>query len=402
MNTNYEPVNKEVFLPPKMTAMESLSPTYRENPDSVAWILTNGKITRGEEQLSVGYMPTGKDEIVDSVEFAHQKELVESGKQTDVKGLGGWHRNWYAPAMEVISAWKKGGKRGVQELGESGMLTGADFALVKSVLVALKTTTTPVRNHIILDLVTRMNSDRLDLKLFDYQGYDAINEELGVWNIPIGGKGAFTSQSFSQKKYGWHLQWSEDFTMQVYDVDVMQYHVNSLRGQMELVMNKKAIAPINALSGTAQTGNWLSFTAGLSDTNAKLQLKGIAKVVDAALRGSPRVVLSNRDVFDAYQANTTVQPGGVGSFANVSYGFGNEIVGDVGGFRSVRWGIDDLVTTDEFTTYDPAGELFVDGPQRTAQYEDTRTGIRGTIFKRWFVGKIIDAAMFNKGTSILT
>jgi hypothetical protein len=190
--------------------------------------------------------------------------------------------------------------------------------------------------------------------------------------------------------------------MQVYDVDVMQYHVNGLRGQMELVMNKKAIAPINALSGTAQTGNWLSFTAGLSDTNAKLQLKGIAKVVDAALRGSPRVILSNRDVYDAYQANTTVNPGGVGSFANVTYGFGNEIVGDTGGFKSVRWGIDDLVTNDEFTAFDPAGELFVNGPQRTAQYEDTRTGIRGTIFKRWFVAKIIDAAMFAKGSSVLT
>ena len=382
--------------------MESLSPGYRENPDSVAWILTNGKITRGEEQLSVGYMPTGKEEIVDSNEFAHQKELVESGKQSDVKGNGGWNKQWYAPAMEVMDAWKKGGKRGVKDLGESGMLTGADFALVKSVIVALKTTTTPIRNHIILDLVTQMQSDRLDLKLFDYQGYDAINEELGVWNIPISGKGGFTQQSFSQKKYGWHLQWSEDFTMQVYDVDVMQYHVNALKGQMELVMNKKAVAPINALSGTAQTGNWLSFTAGLSDTNAKLQLKGIAKVVDAALRGSPRVVLSNRDVFDAYQSNTSVQPGGVGGFANVSYGFGNEIAGNASGFSSVRWGVDDLVTNDEFTVFDPAGELFVNGPQRTAQYEDTRTGIRGTIFKRWFVAKIIDAVKFNKGTSVLT
>jgi hypothetical protein len=399
---SYEPKQTLVNLPPKMTNMESLSPTYRENPDTVLWIMTSGKITRGEEQLSVGYMPIGKEEIVDSKEFSHQKDLVESGKQSDVKGLGGWNSQWYPAAMEVISAWKKGGKRGVQELGESGMLTGADFALVKSALVALKTTTTPVRNHIVLDLVTRNTSDRLDLKLLDYQGYDAINEELGVWNMPLSGKGSFSSQTWSQKKYGWHLQWSEDFTMQVYDVDVMQYHVNALKGQMELVMNKKAVAPINALSGTAQSGNWLSFTAGLSDTNAKIQLKSIAKVVDAALRGSPRVVLSNRDVFDAYQANTSVQPGGVGSFAGVSFGFGNEIVGDVGGFNSVRWGIDDLVTTDEFTTYDPAGEMFTDGPQRTAQYEDTRTGIRGTIFKRWFVAKIIDTLMFNKGSSILT
>jgi hypothetical protein len=399
---SYEPKNTLVHLPPKMTAMESLSPTYRENADTVCWIMPDGKISHGETQLSVGYVPTGKDEIVDANEFATQKELVESGKQSDVKGLGGWNPNHYNTAVEVLDAWNKGGKKGVQELGESGMLTGADFALVKSAIVALKTTTTPVRNHIVLDLVTRMTSDRLDLKILDYQGYDAINEELGVWNMPISGKGAFTSQSFSQKKYGWHLQWSEDFTMQVYDVDVQQYHVNGLRGQMELVMNKKAIAPINALSGTAQTGNWLAFTAGLSDTNAKLQLRSIARVVDAALRGSPRVILSNRDVFDAYQSNSSVQPGGVGGFAGVSFGFGNEIVGDVGGFQSVRWGIDDLATTDQFTTYDPAGELFVDGPQRTAQYEDTRTGIRGTIFKRWFVARIVDALMFNKGTSILT
>jgi hypothetical protein len=139
----------------------------------------------------------------------------------------------------------------------------------------------------------------------------------------------------------------------------------------------------------------------LSDRNAKIDVRNIAAVVDAALRGSPKVILSNRAVYDAYTTNTTVQPGGVSSFAGVSFGFGNEIVGNVGGFSSVRWGIDDLVTTDQFTTYDPSGILFVDGPQRTAQYEDTRTGIRGTIFKRWFVAKIIDTTKFNKGTTVL-
>jgi hypothetical protein len=390
-----------VTLPYKMTNMESLSESYREKPGSQVWISQVSKlIARGEEELSVGYRPTWKEPIVNYEEHSTQKGLVESGKQSDVKGNGGWSDEWYAPAMEVLDAWKHGGKRAVMALGESGMLTGADFATVKSAIIALKTTTTPVRDHIILQLVTRMATDRLDLRIDDYQGYDAINEELGVWNIPVGGKGKFTTQSIKQKKYGWHLQWSEDFTMQVYDVDVMQYHVNNLRGQMDLTMNKKAVAPINALSGTA-LGDWTAFTAGLSDRNAKIDVRNIAAVVDAALRGSPKVILSNRAVYDAYTTNTTVQPGGVSSFAGVSFGFGNEIVGNVGGFSSVRWGIDDLVTTDQFTTYDPSGILFVDGPQRTAQYEDTRTGIRGTIFKRWFVAKIIDTTKFNKGTTVL-
>lgn len=399
--------NKQVYLPPKMTEMESLSDGYKEKPNTALWISSVQKlIARGERELSVGYEPTWEQPIVNYEEFEKQSvgTLGESGKiyKKDFTGLGGWSSEMYAPAMEVLDAWEKGGKNAVMALGESGMLTGADFATVKSAIVALKTTVTPRRDHIILDLVTRMNTDKLDLRIDDYVGYDAINEEIGVWSIPVSGKGGFTSQSIKQKKYGWHLQWSEDFTMQVYDIDVMQYHVNNMRGQMELTMNKKAVAPINALAGTAQAGNWLSFTSGLSDTNAKLQLKSVAKVVDSALRGSPKVILSNRDVYDAYQANTSVQPGGVGSYSGVSFGFGNEIIGDVGGFSSVRWGVDDLVTNDEFTAYDPKGILFVDGPQRTAQYEDTRTGIKGTIFKRWFVCKIIDTTVFSKGTSVLT
>lgn len=400
--------NQTVFLPRKHTEMASLSEGYKEKKDSVLWISSNEKnqiIAKGERELSVGYEPTWKEPVVNATEYASQAigNIAESGQvyRKDFSGLGGWSKEYYPAAMEVIDAVEKNGKkRGFDKIAESGMLTGADFATVKSAIVALKTTTTAIRNHIILEMVTRMSSDRLDLRIDDFAGYDAINEELGVWNMPISGKGGFTSQTITQKKYGWHLQWSEDFTMQVYDVDVMQYHVNALRGQMETVMNKKAVAPINALSGTAQA-SWSAATAGLSTRNAKIDIKNIATVVDNSLRGTPRNILSNRAVYDVFQTNTTVQTGGVGLNQATRFTFGNGIIGGIGGFDSLKWGVDDLVTTDRYTIFDPAGILFIDGPQRTAQYEDTRTGIRGTIFKRWFVCKIIDATLFNTGTTIL-
>jgi hypothetical protein len=401
----YEPRQKLVPLPFKHTSMVSLSPTYRELPDTQLWISNVTKlITKGETHDSVGYKPTFSQPIVNYDEYAKQAVGVigESGQimRSDFKGNGGWSDEMYPKAMEVIGAWQKGGKRAVVQLGESGMLTGSDFATVKSALLALKVTTTQIRNHVLLELVTRINSDRLDLRIDDFAGFDAINEELGVWNIPVSGKGGFTSQTFSQKKYGWHLQWSEDFNMAVYDVDVMQYHVNALRGQMDTVRNKKVAAPINALSGTAQA-SWSAFSGGLSTRNAKIDVKNIATVVDNSLRGSPRVIVSNRAVYDVFQTNTTVAPGGLGALAGTNYTFGNGVIGDIGGFSSIRWGIDDLITTDQYTVYDPAGIVFVDGPTRTAQYEDTRTGIRGTLFKQWFVAKIIDTTLFNKGTTIL-
>lgn len=407
MNDYYEPSQKMVALPRKYTPMVTTSEGYRENADSVLWISNVTKlITKGEVPLSVGYRPTFAQPIVNYEEYAKAAipQVGESGLvqplDPNFKGNAGWSNEMYPKAMMVIDAWAKGGKRAVNELGESGMLTGSDFATVKSALTALKTTTTAIRNHILLELVTHINSDRLDLRIDDFAGFDAINEELGVWNIPLSGKGGFTSQTFSQKKYGWHLQWSEDFTMQVYDVDVMQYHVNALRGQMETVRNKKVAAPINALSGTAQA-SWSGFAAGLSTRNAKIDVKNIATVVDNSLRGSPRVIVSNRAVWDVFQSNTTVQPGGLGALANVRYTFGNGVIANIGGFDSIRWGVDDLITTDQYTVFDPAGIVFVDGPTRTAQYEDTRTGIRGTLFKQWFVAKIIDATLFNKGTTIL-
>lgn len=388
-------------LPYKHTEMVSLSPGYKEDANSVLWMDPKAKIiARGERKTATGYEPTWSEAIVNYGLFNEQKELVESGKQSDVKGLGGFTQEWYGRGMEVLDRWNNGGKKAVEALGESGMLTGADFAAVKSAVVALKTTATPLRNHVLLQLVTRMQSDRLDLKVLDYTDYAAINEELGVWTIPISGKGGFTSQEFSQKKYGYHLQFSEDFTMQAYDVDVSAYHINGLQGQMDTVMNKKVAAEINALSGTGQ-GSWSAFSGGLSSRNAKIDVKNIATVVDNSMRGSPQVIVSKRDVYDAYQTNTTVAPGGYGAFAGVSYQFGNGIITGIGGFDSIRWGVDDLITTDQYTVYDPNGILFVDGPQRTAQYQDTRTGISGTIFKRWFRAKIIDALVFNKGTTIL-
>lgn len=393
--------SKLVTLPYKLTDMESLSETYNEKKDSVLWISDKDKIiSKGEEELSVGYQPTYEETIINYGEYQRQKQLKAEGKITDWQGTMGVNPQYYDDFVAVRDAWSRGGKKEVMKLGESGMLTGADFALVKSAIVALKTTTTPIRNHILTQMVTNIQSDRLDLRIDDFAGYDGINEELGVWNIPISGKGGFTTQTMTQKKYGWHLQWSEDFTMQVYDVDVMQYHVNALRGQMELVMNKKIAAPINALSGTVQ-GSWSAFSGGLSTRNAKIDVKNIAAVVDASLRGSPRAILSNRAVYDAYQTNTSVAMGGLGAFAGVNYTFGNAIVTGNQGFDSIKWGIDDLITTDQYTVFDPAGILFVNGPQRTAQYEDTRQGVRGTIFKRWFAAKIIDSAVFSKGTTVL-
>ena len=393
--------NQLVTLPPKHTEMASLSEGYREKPNSAVWISDKSNtISVGEEELEVGYQPTFENVIVNFDEYNKQHKLKESGKINDYKGNGGFTQEWEPKVKQVIHAWKKGGKRLVNKLAESGVLTGADFATVKSALLALKTTTTAIRNHVLTEMVTQLQSDRLDVRFDDFAGFDAINEEIGVWNIPLSGKGGFTTQTVSQKKYGWHLQWSEDFTMQYYDVDVMAYHVNALRGQMETVMNKKVAAEFNALSGTAQA-SWSAFSGGLSTRNAKIDVKNIATTVDNSLRGSPRAIVSNRAVYDVYQTNTSVAMGGLGAFAGVQYTFGNGIVTNSPGFDSIRWGIDDLITTDQYTVYDPVGIVFINGPQRTAQYEDVRTGLRGTIFKRWFRAKIIDTTLFNKGTTVL-
>lgn len=398
----YNPSQKPVFLPYKSTEMPSLSEGYREDEKSVVWISSvDNIISRGEEKLNVGYMPTGDEPIVNFQEYGSQLALKESGELSDFKGNAGFSDEWYDRMMVAINASATGGRNAVLGLVESGMLTGDDFATVKSALLALNTTVTPIRNHVLLELVTRVRSDRLDLRFDDFGGpFDAVNEEMGTWTIPVSFKGGFTTQTMTQKKYGWHLQWSEDFTMQYYDVDVLGYHIRNLAGQMETVMNKKVSALINALSGTAQA-SWSAFSGGLSTRNAKIDVKNIAKVVDASLRGSPRVILSNRDVYDSYQTNTTVAMGGLGAFANVNYTFGNAIVANTGGFDSIRWGIDDLITTDQYTAFDPRGIVFAEGPQKVAQYEDVRTGIRGTIFKRWFGAKIIDTTVFNKGTTVL-
>lgn len=401
----YNPnISKEVALPFKSTEMVSLSEGYREESNSVVWLSSTDKIiSRGEEKLQVGFMPTGDEPIVNFEEYGNQLALKENGKISDYKGNAGFSNEWYDKMMMGINAQAQGGRKAFLGLVENGMLTGDDFATVKSALLALNTTITPIRNHVLLDnrVVTRIRSDRLDLRFDDFGGpFDAINEDMGVWTIPVGFKGAFTTQTMTQKKYGWHLQWSEDFTMQFYDVDVMGYHLRTLQGQMDTVMNKKVAAIINALSGTVQA-SWSGFSGGLSTRNAKLDVKNIAKVVDASMRGSPRVIVSNRDVYDSWQTNTTVAPGGVGAMAGVGYTFGNAIVANTEGFDSIIWVIDDLITSDQYTIFDPRGLVFAEGPQRIAAYEDVRTGIRGQIFKRWFGAKQIDAAVFNKGTTIL-
>jgi hypothetical protein len=68
--------------------------------------------------------------------------------------------------------------------------------------------------------------------------------------------------------------------------------------------------------------------------------------------------------------------------------------------EGLSWAVDSLVPTTWYSVFAPDAMIVANGPTRTASYYDTKSGVRGTIFKKWFGAKVVYTDLIARGTGV--
>lgn len=386
----------------------SLSAGYREVGPATYFLPESKRIVVGETGL---FEPDYSNEIM-NVKAHYDAKRARMNGNLDQEGaaLAGISSEWYEKVKIYNEIWKRGGMVAYQKYAmepqrvrEFSILTGDDFAAIKDTQAQAKIIAATPRRHILLDLVTVQNTDVLEAKIFDWTGYDAINEKIGDLTVPFSGKGKVASQTVTLDKYAWHHAYSEEFSMHRYDVDIGNLHLQNFAGQMETVKNKR-VADLLTAFPSATYASWSAMaTPPQSTRDPRPDINTELTTLFNTEKGEGSVIVSNRSILNAYENNSYIYggyPTGTGSPDNV-YSYGNAIINNVVGFRGLRWGIDNLIpAASGFMVFDPQALVFLQGPTRLADYEDRQTGVKGTISKDWFAAKTIIAELTRRGAAV--
>jgi hypothetical protein len=386
---------------------------YQEKENSVLWynpvtgILHKGDVIQKEPPLAPDWnnfrnMPA----IVDINAHKRGKELAAKGEiAAGESDYGGILPEYYGPIAEFLTLEKQHGYKHAREL-MAGVFSRADFPSLVAVVQSMKMMIVGKPTHVIRDLFTNISTDKLTLKVGLFTDFDAIQENLGEFNVPYeGGHGAYSFTTMNLTKRAWDMAFSEEFGMTDYSEPVEQQHMNALNGLMVIIENKRVYDQVLAVTGTAQ-GDWSAFTSNLSTRNPRPDIDALIGTIDDLHKAQVTQILSSRKVANAYRQNTYINgsnsvvsnpPSGVGFVgrSNVS-SIAMPLLDGIG------WAVDSLVPTTWYAVFSPEAMLVATGPTRTASYFDTKSGIRGTIFKKWFGAKVVYSDLIARGTGVAT
>jgi hypothetical protein len=389
----YNPVSQKIHLGDVIQNEPPLNPDWN-NFKNMPWVndTTEAQATvkerRNKGELVAGVAPTDLDELI----------------------LRGMNQEYYPKAHEFLELYHQHGegRAGLKAAREllAGVFSRADFPDLVAVVQSIRMMITGKPAHVIRDLFTNMATDKLTLKVGKFTDFDAIQEDLGEFDVPYeGGKGSYDFYTMTLKKNAWHMAFSEEFGMTDYTEPVEAQHMNALNGQMDLVENKRVYDQVLASDSSGQSqGDWTAFSNNLSVRNPRPDLDALIGAIDDLHKSQATTVLSSRKVANAWRQNTYVNsspsvvsnpPAGVPYVgrANVS-GIQMPLL------EGLNWAIDSLVPNTWYAVFSPDCMIVATGPTRTASYFDTKSGIRGTMFKKWFGAKVMYTDLIKRGTGV--
>jgi hypothetical protein len=389
---------------------------YQERPGSVLWFnpvsqtYHLGKEIQNEKEMSPDWyewrrMPWIVDMNIHKQAKAREAKGELAAGEADFAGI---NPEFQPKFDEFSSAYNKngGGPIGFKHAKElmAGVFSRADFPDIVAVVQSIKMMIVGKPTHVIRDLFTNMTTDKLTLKVGLFTDFDAIQENLGEFSIPYeGGHGAYSFTTMTLQKRAWHMAFSEEFSMTDYTEPVEAQHMNALNGQMDLVENKRVYDQVLAVSGSAQ-GDWSAFTSNLSTRNPRADIDALVSAIDDLHKSQVTQILSSRKVANAYRQNTFVNqsPTIISNPPSSAQFVGRANVSSIAMplLDGINWAVDSLVPTTWYAVFSPDALIAATGPTRTASYYDTKSGIRGTIFKKWFGAKVVYPDLIARGTGV--
>lgn len=413
-------VERSKLQPRYMRPIIANTPNYQEQEGSVLWqnpvtkTIHFGNVIQKEPPLSPEW--NNWKNMPKIVNYGMQQVAQERAKKGEMNAgeadLVGYYDEYYP----VFSEYQQNFSRAKQEYGTdneaykhtrelmAGVFSRADFPSIVATLLSIKTMIVGKPDHIIRDLFTKVQTEKLSLKVGTFIDFNAIQENLGEFNIPYeGGQGTYSYVTMNLTKRAWHMAFSEEFGMTDYTEPVEQQHMNALNGQMDLVENQRVLDQVLGVTGVAQ-GDWSAFTANLSTRNPRPDIDTLLGNIDDLHKAQATTILSSRKVANAYRQNTYINqsPSIISNPPASAQYVGRSNVTNVTMplLEGLNWAIDSLVPSTWYAIFAPDSILVANGPTRTATYYDTKSGVKGTIYKKWFGAKVVYSDLIQRGTGV--
>lgn len=395
ITNNSDKVNEQGYV-----FTQRLTPVvpYSEIPDTAYWIDPVSGMLHKEESIENvrNNVPMQTHKIVNLYESKEAEKIRQSGNIDGYTGNGGWSDEYYPKILlihaEQDAARKQGKPSGLltimDGLRQAGKITGDDYANVKSTVLPSKVMGISPISHIVKSMVSTNRTDRIDLKYYKFNAPDGEIQEMGYWNIPEGVMGQYVSDTAAIAPYGYSWGVTEDYFMQSYEVDPLGDLTSLLPSRLELFENTKIATAINALAADTGGASFTAITGEHFTNNAYDIIDAKVQAVGLLERANPTSLLSQRVHVKAYERNqlgdarvTTSVTGPSGMFAGIATGVTN--------LDGMRWGYDNLITTNQLLIFDPNWLVWNEGPQRLSTVVNNLTNVKQTLFKKWAGFKII-------------
>ena len=355
------------------------------------------------------------DIVFDLKENLRVRSLVQNGNYSDAIGMKlagyrGEDHELIKQYLDVRNAYKRGDHDALERnLQQGGTLERKDYLNVKTLQAENRLVMGKAPDHILLQVVERRATTDFSFKWYKVKNaFDMVHKDIHELEVPFTGTPKFEVDTAQLKLYGGHIGTTWEFRNETFDVNVFDTVVQIWNGQMDRARNEAIADEINAVSGSANPGDWDAIAANSNTTNPVPELGVLMDNVSGTNKGSANILISRRNVSRAFYAST---PWVIGNTVGIQspvvnalpYNSSvNYIMGAVPLFPGVRWVNDDLITAEELTAADSSALRFWDGPQRVLTYANTQTEVEGTIYKAYFAFKIMDTDLLSKYTGVLT
>lgn len=381
----------------RYTPTFSLSPGYVETSVPVHYNPADGIFAVGEDNPFTPWWDNWYWNIKD---LANAKRRIKSAGIEDTDPIGtdltGVNPQLYAQAHKIIEAKHNAKRLGVdinKHIRSAAILKREDFSAFKTIVAQTKIIAAKPKRHILLDMVNVDTVSDYNTKLYTFDGpYDMVQENLPELNVPnITGFPDFTPLSIGMERYGIHYAFSEEFLAEQFDFDIKKFVINNLTGQFDIVFNKKLADTLNTQSTFTAAGDWTAKTGNISNRDPHPDIYGELNKLDLTDKSEGWIVGSNMNTWNAFQANYFQNGYGTPTYKAAEYRFGNVIFNNIGRFPGLDWGVDSYFAAQKMVAFDPAALYVAQMPERIVDYKAPYGTHQGTIIRKNFINKVIDA-----------
>lgn len=392
---------------------EVISLKEKEDKDSIVWWNpVSDTIVKGSSINERGQEEPNRDPsmiILNLKEHFIAKKEYLTGKRSwenyVVKGYGKEFEDSAYTFNEQIDLSKK---RNVNLLN-AAVIRPEHFRALQTTAINEMIIAIENRNHILLQTVTTINSDKLnERKLMEIADTGRkVTRNIGEEGLPTDiAPYKWRDYSIGLQLNGTKAVFAGTMNLTAFDFDVMAPFVQIMEGAIQ---EDKNFMISEILNGAGFTSTPIATDWDLYDANGRPTARAYAdigilrKQIGDNKKGQANWIGSNLSPYEIYVDNSTILgQNATGPINQSSYEDANFIAGNIPRQPGMRWAVDDLFPADSVTVWNQRAIYFNQGPRRSSTITNSITGNFGTINLEYYKAKLMMPELIKRYTAVST